>query len=551
MNSGDWWHLLAGIALFVFAMSLLEDSLKELAGRPFKKFLQRQTSNKFRAIAGGTIVTAFLQSSSVVLLMVLSFVGAGVMTMRNALAVTFGANLGTTLDSWVVATLGFKVALDAISYPVLAVALLIKIIFPANNNIRNLTHFIIGFALLFVGLEWMKASVSGLVEGMDMTRYAGLSPYLFIPIGIIFTGIIQSSSATVAITLTALYHHIIPFESAAAIVIGSELGTTLKIMLGSIGGTADKKRVSMGNLIFNIVIVVVATIFLYPLIHVIRNWAAVKDPLIALVAFQTSINVIGVVGFYPFLGQFATFLERLYRKSDGEPATRYINNADKEFTGQRFIDAKKEIARLMRHTIALNSKILGLGEDQNKGESWFKNVKHFLLDRTSQDEEYKNLKELHGEILEFLVAMPVADRKLKDVEQTEKLIVISRHIIHAAKNLKDIQHNIKEVGASSNDTKHELFVQMRDRERVFYETLEKVLPAIETGALPPEFETLIGQKDTDYKTAVDNILGLLNQGKITEIDASTLLNMRREIYSSHKALLEALKVFTELSFGQP
>ena len=146
MSFSDWWQLLAGIAIFIFAMNLLEDSLKHLAGRPFKKFLQNQTNHKLRAIAGGTIVTAVLQSSSVVLLMVLSFVGAGIMNMRNALAVTLGANLGTTLDSWIVATLGFKVELDAISYPVLAISLLIRVLFPANIQIKHLTHFLICFS---------------------------------------------------------------------------------------------------------------------------------------------------------------------------------------------------------------------------------------------------------------------------------------------------------------------------------------------------------------------------------------------------------------------
>ncbi len=120
MTIANWGQLLGGLAIFMFAMSLLEESLRELAGRPFKKFLQNQTSNKIKAIAGGAIVTGVLQSSSVVLLMVLSFVGAGIMSMRNALAVTLGANLGSTLSGWIVATVGFKVSLDAISYPALA-----------------------------------------------------------------------------------------------------------------------------------------------------------------------------------------------------------------------------------------------------------------------------------------------------------------------------------------------------------------------------------------------------------------------------------------------
>ncbi len=547
MDSADLMQLLAGIALFIFSMSLLEDSLKQIAGRPFKQFLQRQTRNKIRAIASGTVVTAFLQSSSVVLLMVLSFVGAGVMSMRNALAVTLGANLGTTLDSWVVATLGFKVELNTISFPILVFALLVKVFLPSNNNIKNLTNFIIGVGLLFIGLEWMKLSVTELVNQVDLRSYAHLSPYLFILAGVVITAIIQSSSATIAITLTALYQHVIPFESAAAIVIGSELGTTLKIMLGSMGGSPDKKRVSTGNFIFNIVIIIIATIFLHPLIYFIRIWIPIKDPLIALVFFQTTINVIAIVLFYPFLGWFAAGLERLFTGGSERVITKYIHDPTKQFSEDTLQAAKKETTRLMAHTIAFNSKIFGIENIENDDTSSFASFKKFVFEKDSTNDSYTRLKQLHGEILEFLVSMQPTEMNPKEIEYSGKLISILRHVMHAAKNIKDIQHNINDIGVSENDTLHNVLIDICNQERTFYNSLQQKIQQIEAGNTNSSNEQPLLESKQEYQNAYEDIYKLLNKNLISEYNASTLLNMQREIYSSHKALLRSIENLKELN----
>lgn len=546
MADMNWWQLFAGVAVFIFAMSLLEDSLKNLAGRPFKKFLQRQTSHKLRAIVAGTFVTAVLQSSSVVLLMVLSFVGAGVMSMRNAMAVSFGANLGTTVSSWVVALLGFKIELDAVAYPILVVFLLIKILLPSNNNMKYLTHFIMGFSLLFIGLEWMKTSVSGIVDASFITRFADLSPYLFIIAGLLITAVIQSSSATMAITLTALHGSIIPFESAACVVIGSELGTTLKILIGAWSGDTDKKRVAVGNVIFNIVITILSTIFLFPLIYLIRNVMSVADPLIALVAFQSFINCGTIIIFYPFMEQFGTYLENLFKTGDKVSTIKYINLEEKQFTKEMLGLTEKETVRLLQHTIRLNSKIMGLDDVVRQDESWLVNIKKFAFEPISADEGYITLKQLHGDILKFLVGIDKEEMKPEEIEQIGKLITTTRSIMRAAKNMKDIQHNIKEVAASANDTFNELLTQLREQETMFYKALQNLLPVDEKAVSIMDLEQLQLHNKAGQEVCVNNTLVLLNKGLITDMDSSTLLNVYREIYSAHKALLTAVANLWEL-----
>jgi len=141
--------LCAGIGLFLFAMYLIEESLKNLSGRNFKRFLQYITKNRFGAVAGGAIVTAVLQSSSMVSLMVLAFVGAGVFSMKNAIAIILGANLGTTIDSWLVATLGFSVNIEVVAYPAVFVGGLMLIVFGKHKYTKYLSFFLIGFGWLY------------------------------------------------------------------------------------------------------------------------------------------------------------------------------------------------------------------------------------------------------------------------------------------------------------------------------------------------------------------------------------------------------------------
>ncbi len=537
MKFSEWSQLFAGIALFIFAMSLLEDALKQLSGRPFKKFLQQQTNHKFRALLGGTIVTAVLQSSSVVLLMVLSFVGAGVMSMRNALAVTLGANLGTTLDSWLLATLGFKVELELLAYPMLILSLVLRLLFSRNYKFRQLCNFLLGFSLLFVALEWMKLSVHGLVASVDMSRYASLSPYLLILFGIVFTAIIQSSYATFAITLTALYNGVITFPGAAGIVIGAEIGTTLKILLGSLDSSADKKRVALGNFMFNIFLSVGATILLYPIIYCIQHILQVKDPLIGLVIFQSGINLLSIIVVYPFIGKFADVLEHLYKGDEEYKITRYIHEGEKQFSDDALKTVEKEVARLVMHTIRFN-KILFEIKYATRDKTWIESLKELPFFNLPTVDHYKSLKQLQGKILEYILDIRKEEMAPEELEQAGKLITVSRNTIHAAKKIKDIEHNLQELKVTVNDALHGLFKSMQQSEMHFYDQLQEVLFGNKT---EQPFELWKQQDGSYFEKSEEEVLRLLNQDKIEELDASTMLNVFREIQSSHKSLFAVLE----------
>lgn len=241
MSSTEFWMLVAGLGLFLYGMSHLEEALKQMEGRSFKLFLQKNTKQKLRAIFSGTIVTGLLQSSSIVNLMVLSLVGAGILTMRNAMAVVLGANIGGTFNSWLVALLGFKVELNSITFPLIGLSGISLIVFNKKKNLNRIALFFMGIGMLFLGLQFMKESMDSLMKAFDFTPYLSYPSIVFLLLGFAITAVVQTSSATVVVVLTALYSHIIPIETAIAVVLGAELGTTVKLILGPLAVMQLKK----------------------------------------------------------------------------------------------------------------------------------------------------------------------------------------------------------------------------------------------------------------------------------------------------------------------
>ncbi len=550
MENFDFLHFTAGLALFIFGMMRVELSLKEMAGRPFKKFLQQQTKNPIKAVLAGTTVTAVLQSSSVVLLMILSFVGAGIMEMRNALAVVLGSNLGTTLDSWVVAIFGFKLEIEKLSYPILTIALIGLIFFRNKSVIRHFSEFLVGFALLFIGLAWMKVSAASLADPKLLEGIVSKSPYWFIPIGFLFTVVIQSSSATMAITLTALNSGLIPLEHAAAMVIGAELGTCIKIVLGAVGGIPDKKRVALGNLYFNIITLIIAGVILYPLLNIIGYFLSESETLIKLVVFQTTINLISILIFLPFLKRFADFLDRKYRVKEAHDPTLFIHNAAKYAGKDQLELIELEITSLLRNSFLLNRKGLDILPIKTSEETWYSNLKKLTQLHHSYDEEYQKLKFLQGEILLYIQDIQQDKFDIEEIRRLNDLISVCREIIHGVKNIKDIRHNLNDLADSAEDEIFLLFKTLQEREEKFYSTLENIMNSkIPEAQISIQMQDLFRKNKAEHERVISNLFSQLHINKISEMEVSTMLNVYREIYSSHKAFIFALSEL--LNTGDP
>ncbi|MDI6033567.1 Na/Pi symporter [Flavobacterium sp. LB2P84] len=531
--------LSAGVGLFLFAMYLVEESLKNLSGRNFKLFLQRITKNNIGAVAGGTIVTGILQSSSMVSLMVLAFVGAGVFTMKNAMAIILGANLGTTLASWLVATLGFKTNIEVIAYPAVCLGGFLLILLGNRKTIKYVSYFLLGFGLMFIGLSFMKTAMETQVQYFDFSQYASKPLLIFLIIGFLITLVVQSSSVTMALTLSALNAGAIGFPMAAAIVLGSETGTIIKIVLSAIGGNASKKRVALGNLLFNIFITAIAFILLRPIILLITDIIKIKDPLIGLVTFSSLINLLAIVLFLPVLDLFTTFLERFFKNTDGSTAA-FISNASIAEPETALDLFRRETRYFIHNSMLFNLELFKIQTHKLDQRIDYKEIndKRNFNSKTTE-EKYEFLKQLQGELQAFYLKLRV---KLNSEQNSElnQLISAVRSSMHAVKSIKDIGSNITNLSSSSKEIKYQFFLHHKKETEELYLKLNMFLNTEKSS----DFEELRIQFDTiqkNYTTALNTFYTEAQLAPIEDIDITTVINFNRELFTSNKAMLMAVK----------
>ena len=317
---------LGGLALFLFAMLLMTEGLTVFAGSGLKHLLARSTSTPLRGVLSGILVTGLVQSSSAVTVATIGFVNAGLLTLRQALGVIFGTNVGTTMTGWLVSLVGFGFRIDTLALPILTVGVALRLAAPGRRA-KGLGGALAGFGLFFLGLAYLKDSFGGLAAsfGDDVAggRIGG-GWAVFVGIGALATVLTQSSSAAIAILLTAAQGGVLGIESAAAAVIGANLGTTSTAVLAVLKATPAAKRLALGHIVFNVLTGAVALALLPLLVALVARLGDRLDlegsPAAILALFHTVFNVLGVALMLPAAGLLAGWLERLFRAREEELA---------------------------------------------------------------------------------------------------------------------------------------------------------------------------------------------------------------------------------------
>ena len=253
----DFLTLLGFVGIFLYGMTLMSDGLQKAAGNGLRNILGAMTRNRFTGALTGFSITALIQSSSASTVMVVSFVSAGLMTLAQSVAVIMGANVGTTATAWIITLFGFKVDIGMYAYPIIAFC--IPLLFSSHSRRKSIGEIVLGFSLLFIGLDGIEANVPDLKSSPEifgfLTEYANMgygSALLFVLIGIVITMIIQSSSAAIAIVLIMCTKGWITFELACALILGSNIGTTITPIIASLGANLAAKRAALCHLMFNV-----------------------------------------------------------------------------------------------------------------------------------------------------------------------------------------------------------------------------------------------------------------------------------------------------------
>ena len=537
------WEPLAGIALFLFAMRQIELALEQLSGRSFRRFVRRNTDNPVQGVISGTVVTAILQSSSLVGLMMLALVGAGVMQMRNALSVIFGANLGTTFTGWIVATIGFRLDLDALSLPLIGVAGIAYVMQP-RGPVHESARFGFSLGLLLMGLEFMKGAVSDVDSFIDPATLAAYGPFEFLIFGVAFSAIVQSSSATMAVTLSALYGGVIDLPSAAAVAIGADLGTTSTVLVGAFKGSAAKKRVAAGHFGFNFVTDMLAFVLRMPLLGLIAL-AGITEPVYALVAFHSLFNLIGLILFLPLIGKVATFLERRFTDTV-QRASRHLGANDAALPEPAVEAIELETAHLLQRVIRQNLLVTDPPIRIAKGRIPVGEISReyaSVPEDVDYGTEYQLSKQLEGEILAFAVDLQSAPLEADQSTRIDQCQRAVREAVHSAKSLKDIVADLQDFDAGVHPALTAYGQRFRDVLTEFYLSLFAIRKTDEATLLLEDLIELMRLVHRGHDDMHSTIYADIRHNQLDEGDISSLLNVNREVFYSCRSLLTAIAAF--------
>ena len=279
--------LLGALGMFLYGMNLMSGGLQKAAGSKMRNFLSAMTSNPFKGVFTGLGITTVIQSSSATTVMTVGFVNAGLLTLSQAVGVIMGANIGTTVTAWLVSLLGFKADISLFAVPLMAVGFILSL--AKSDKRRHISELIIGFSLLFLGLSLMKESVPDLRETPEVlafiqnwTSYGFGSVLIFLLLGTVLTLVLQSSSATMALTLIMVNMGWIPFEMGAAMVLGENIGTTITANIAAAVGNANARRAAMAHTLFNVFGVIWALALFTPFLNLVGTtitWLGLPNPM--------------------------------------------------------------------------------------------------------------------------------------------------------------------------------------------------------------------------------------------------------------------------------
>ncbi|MGJ0298712.1 Na/Pi symporter [Aliarcobacter cryaerophilus] len=456
----DSKYIVAGVAVFIIGMQFMEDGFKFFSGGILEKLIANSTNTNSKAIFLGITATAILQSSSLIAIIVISFLSAKIISLAGALGVVFGSAVGTTATTWIVSTLGVKIDIAAFALPMIIFGVIFR--FYKNRNFQGFGNILLGLGFVFLGIGYMKDGFEDLKQGINLAQfaidgYAGIIVYTLI--GAFATVIIQSSSATMALTVTALVTGQIVYINAMAIAVGANIGTATTAALGAIVSNANSKRMAVGLFIFKGITAVITLTSLYLMIDFvdyISKYLGIKsdDWAMKLAVFHTLFNLVGLIVFSFFIPKLVIFLKKLFV----EDKDNYISKPkflDMEVVAVPFVALKgtrKETIHLYDNATEVLSHAIMLHRHRYIGKS---NISKIVKESSdiidlNIDEFYESrIKSLYSDIIDYSTYF------INELDDEKKLYLndlrnACRDIAESVKNTKELQKNVRKYISSNN-----------------------------------------------------------------------------------------------------
>ena len=544
---GDLLTLVGSLGLFLYGMKVMSDALMEVAGDKMRNILATMTSNRLFAVFTGFLITSVIQSSSATTLMVVSFSNASLLTLGESIGVIMGANIGTTVTAWLITILGFKVSMSAIALPLVGFGFLLT--FSKNRTRKHWGYFIVGFAVLFIGLQFLKDSVPdirnnpGALEFLTKYTQMGLvSVLIFLSIGTVLTVVVQSSSATMALTLVMCNEGWIPFDMAVAMVLGENLGTTITANLAALVANFNAKRTARAHFIFNVLGVIWMVILLVPFLNSI-DWFVTSDgspsPFkeataipVALSLFHTSFNVINTAILIWFVPLIASIVIRLVpeivdpEKEIDQPM--YLNEADLRYPQTGIAALMKESKRLFENSVY---RAVAHGVNVHRSEIESDAKLKAIVDQSEVIEVdidqlyYGKIKTIYNTILEYATMLQSKfELSEEKIELIRNILNANRHLITVVKDMKPLHKNMSKYIGSQN---YYIKKEYNDMRRMILKTIREI-QEVKTSETPEihlqKLKKLKAKADKSDVLMDGSIDKLVRKNLITNEMATSLMN---------------------------
>jgi len=485
--SHGWLALCAGLALFLFGMQCLEESLRQLAGGKLEQLLARSTATPFKSLMFGVSGTMLLQSSTLVSLLTIAFISTGLIQLAAGIVILFGANLGSTSGIWLLAMAGQNFSLSPLALPMLVLGVLVGF---AGGNGRAIGRVVLGIAFIFLGIDQIKEGFSVFSETFDLTAYRvpGVAgQLLFVAVGMLVTVVLQSSHATLMLTLAALATGQLELMQALSLAIGANVGTSVSTaFVGALAGNRNGQRLAAAHVLFNLVTALLALLLLLPM-HGLVLWltaplGVANNALIQLALFHTLFNGMGVVLFWPARARLARLLERLLPDKPepqvliaevqgetldaGRPGAshaRYLNEAALASADAAAHAVVQELQHLGRLSLEVICHALYQPVDQLSRPQPDESALRARPDEHALDAEglyQRHIKGVYADLLGFMSRLDV------DLDESHQRFWISCQVaalqlVDAVKDAKHLQKNLGRYLRDGSSLMHEHYIELR------------------------------------------------------------------------------------------
>lgn len=526
--------LAGGLGLFMLAVNMITDGLKSAAGSALRDMLGKWTRSPAHGVLTGLTITAIVQSSSAVTVAIIGFVNAGIISMHKALGVIYGSNIGTTMTGWLVAIIGFKINVEAFALPMIGLGMLLRLT-GGESKRAPIGLALVGFGLFFIGIDVLKDAFDGMVAAIDLSKFTldGIAGVLlYVGIGFLMTVLTQSSSAAIAITLTAATGGVVGLYAAAAMVIGANVGTTSTAAIAVIGATSNAKRVAAAHIIFNVVTAIVALMALPLLFWTIKNTGellGLEDiPAVTLALFHTIFNVLGVLLMFPLSKRMSRFLDRRFvtqEEIEGRP--RYL---DKTVAVSPILAVNALAMELSRITTI--ARRMGLEALSSEFVPSVRIRRDFLVTR-----------KLSNAVAEFITRLERGTLSKEVSEQLAKILRTEQHLLACADHALEIARMQSGVEAVTD----EKVMQGLSRFRAEVVNLMKMANPEEQGFSCSDCELQLEQVQKAYYEVKALLLEAGAELRIPIPAMIAILELNSLIERMPLQMVKAMRILSELS----